>query len=423
MCIFNPIFQHFWQDSRFCFGCLHSGVTEELCHLRNPDDPSVSVKVHVMPAFVPNVVSFMTKSIPRQKRKGDNMHPYLTSVFISKYSVRYWPQMTLDLKSFYSSLITLTTLGDSIMPENTPERVYVNDIQSFFEINEVCINWSVPFLVLFLICRNVKIWFPQDIPFRKPACSLRISGSKAAEILSRITLLKPLLVTDSRVIPLRLLHILRSPFFGNLIISPVFQSVIICSFSHIPSKSSIKVLTIISPPAFNISALTLSAPGAFLDFMELTAFLTSTADGGSIMISRSSSLTGISARLFGASLLRMVSKCDFYMLVCSAMPVITLPFKSFTGTSLFLKPPTRVFVYIVQCNNILSFCSGFCFICLELILDLLLCIFCWCKTGNHSPSADKLSLILNACYKESKKVYSVICSVHQLMVIITNVIT
>ena len=51
---------------------------------------SVSVKVHLMPACVPNVVSFMTQSIPRQKRKGDNIHPCVTPVFISKYSVRYW---------------------------------------------------------------------------------------------------------------------------------------------------------------------------------------------------------------------------------------------------------------------------------------------------------------------------------------------
>ena len=60
---------------------------------------SVSVKVHLMSAFVPNVVSFMTQSIPRQKKKGDNMHPCLTHVFISKSSDRFWPQMSLDLES------------------------------------------------------------------------------------------------------------------------------------------------------------------------------------------------------------------------------------------------------------------------------------------------------------------------------------
>ena len=115
----------------------------------------------------------------------------------------------------------------------------------------------------FLICRSVKIWSLQDLPFRKPAYSLCISGSMAVEILSRITLLKTVLVTDSRVIPLQLMHIPRSPFFGNLTISPVFQSLGISSSSHIPSKISIKVLTMISPPAFNISALTPPSPGAF----------------------------------------------------------------------------------------------------------------------------------------------------------------
>ena len=97
-----------------------------------------------------------------------------------------------------------------------------------------------------IIYCNVKIWSTQDLPFRKPACSLRISGSMAAEMLSRITLPKTLLVTDSRVIPLQLLHILKSPFFDNLTISPVFQSLGIASFSHVPSKISIKVLTMIS---------------------------------------------------------------------------------------------------------------------------------------------------------------------------------
>ena len=60
---------------------------------------NVSVKVHLMSAFVPNIFSFMTQSIQRQKKKRDNMHPCLTTVFISKSSVRFLPQMTLDLKS------------------------------------------------------------------------------------------------------------------------------------------------------------------------------------------------------------------------------------------------------------------------------------------------------------------------------------
>ena len=64
-----------------------------------------------MPLLSPSAVSFMTQSIPRQKRKGDSMHPCFTPVLISRSSDRYWPQMSLVLKSPYSSLIMLTILG------------------------------------------------------------------------------------------------------------------------------------------------------------------------------------------------------------------------------------------------------------------------------------------------------------------------
>ena len=53
----------------------------------------------------------------------------------------------------------------------------------------------------------------------------------------------------SKVIPLQLLHIHRSPFFGSLTISPVFQLLCITySSSHIPSKISVNILTMISSP-------------------------------------------------------------------------------------------------------------------------------------------------------------------------------
>ena len=60
---------------------------------------------------------------------------------------------------------------------------------------------------------------PQDLPFLNPACSLRIIGSRAVDILFGITLLNTLLVMDSSVIPLHFLQTLRFPFFGSLTIS------------------------------------------------------------------------------------------------------------------------------------------------------------------------------------------------------------
>ena len=156
---------------------------------------------------------------------------------------------------------------------------------------------------------------PQDLPFLNPACSLRSIVSRAVDILFRITLLKTLLVMDSSVIPLQFLHRLRFPFFGSLTISPVFQSTGISS-SDISLKISVRVYVMTSPPAFRISALMPSAPGAFPDSMLSIAVFTSFAVGGSMLTSRSSSLSGMSSTSLGASLLRMVSKCVFHTCVC-----------------------------------------------------------------------------------------------------------
>ena len=46
----------------------------------------------------------------------------------------------------------------------------------------------------------------QDLPFQNPACSLRTIGSKAVDILFRITLLNTLLVADNSLIPLQFLQ-------------------------------------------------------------------------------------------------------------------------------------------------------------------------------------------------------------------------
>ena len=54
---------------------------------------------------------------------------------------------------------------------------------------------------------------PQYLPFLNPGCSLRSIGSRAVDILFRITLRNTLLVMDSSVIPL---HFLQRPMFPSL---------------------------------------------------------------------------------------------------------------------------------------------------------------------------------------------------------------
>ena len=185
----------------------------------------------------------------------------------------------------------------------------------------------------------------QDLPFLNPVCYLRSIGSRAVYILFRITLLNNLLVVDSNVIPLQCLHTLRFPFFGSLTISPVFQSTGIYSPSYLSLKISVSVSMMTSPPAFSISALTPSAPDAFTYFMLYIADFTSFAVGGSMLTSRSSSLSGMSSTSLGAFFVRMVSKCVFHSCVCFSTHVITTQSASFVGMSLFfLKAPASALV-------------------------------------------------------------------------------
>ena len=148
------------------------------------------------------------------------------------------------------------------------------------------------------------------------------------------------------MIPLQLLQWLRFPFCGSLTISPVFHSTGISSSSHISLKISLRVSVMTSPPAFSIYVLTPSAPGAFPDFMLSIADFISFAVGGSILTSRSWSLSGMSSAYLGASLLRMVSKCVFHSCVCFSTLDITTPSASFIEMSQVLKPPASALIIL-----------------------------------------------------------------------------
>ena len=68
-----------------------------------------------------------------------------------------------------------------------------------------------------MIC-SMAIWSTHDLPARNPACSSLNFSSTAAQILSKMILVKILLGRDSSCIPLQFLHSLRSPFLGSLMI-------------------------------------------------------------------------------------------------------------------------------------------------------------------------------------------------------------
>ena len=134
------------------------------------------------------------------------------------------------------------------------------------------------------------MWSMHDLSLLNPACSLQRVVSVAVDILFRIMQLKILHVIDNKVMPRQLLQFPKLPFFGSLIIVPVFQSSGVSSSSHILWKIWHRILGVSCSSAFSISVQTLSHPGAFpFDFPS---------------ISRSSAASGMSASQGGSARLR-----------------------------------------------------------------------------------------------------------------------
>ena len=76
------------------------------------------------------------------------------------------------------------------------------------------------------------MWSMHDFRFQKPVCSWRSSLSTAVVMRWRMMRQQTLLVMDSSVMPLQLLYSDRFPFFGSLMIVPIFQASCITSLSR-----------------------------------------------------------------------------------------------------------------------------------------------------------------------------------------------
>jgi hypothetical protein len=77
------------------------------------------------------------------------------------------------------------------------------------------------------------MWSMQPLPFLNPTCSCRSFLSTASIILDIQIMQKTLLGIDSKMIPLQLLQLVKSPDFGILMMLPSDQLLGITAFSHI----------------------------------------------------------------------------------------------------------------------------------------------------------------------------------------------
>ena len=75
------------------------------------------------------------------------------------------------------------------------------------------------------------MWSMQPLPFLNPACSWRSFLSTASVNLDIKTMQKTLLGMDSKMIPLQLLQLVKSPDFGILMMLPSDQMLAITYFA------------------------------------------------------------------------------------------------------------------------------------------------------------------------------------------------
>ena len=169
------------------------------------------------PLVCPDVVNDITQSTVSKNRNGDRRHPCLTPVkmllarcyrlldrwmhgsYADRISVRMSSGIPWCCKSFQR--VCLSTLSKAF--SKSKKHVYRDELHS--------IDCS-------MIMLRVAMWFMQDLSILKPACSSGRRASTKVFILSNGNLLKTLLGTDRRAIPLQFLQSFRSPFLGNCVI-------------------------------------------------------------------------------------------------------------------------------------------------------------------------------------------------------------
>ena len=153
-----------------------------------------------------------------------------------KVSVSTALQITWDLQSLYINSITLTSFC------GIPKCLKILHRESRWMLsNAFSRSMKLEYREVFhsLLYLRVKMCSEHERPGRKPACSCLMCSSSAAANLVWMILLKTLLVIGSSAMPLQLLHSPKSPFLGNLTMSPVFHASGICSLSHISLNTSV----------------------------------------------------------------------------------------------------------------------------------------------------------------------------------------
>ena len=137
------------------------------------------------------------------------------------------------------------------MAEDSPKCCAVNTIKGFGKVKKVCVYYGGPFITLFHDLPKSEDLIGTASSLPEPCLFFSVRrGSTVVVSLSKTTRLRTLYVTDSSIIPLQLLQLVRSPFLGSLIIRPVFHDKGASSDSHISRRMSVSNVAVICSSAF-----------------------------------------------------------------------------------------------------------------------------------------------------------------------------
>ena len=188
---------------------------------------------------------------------------------------------------------------------------------------------------------------------------------------------KILLVMDFSVMPLQLLHSDRFPFFGSLMIVPLFQASGITSLSQTSWSACWRSCGISSSSAICTYAYTLLSPCALQFFSFLIASLASWTGMGPSLMSWSCSPSLMSASVGGS---HQLSSCWSVLSISLVLPFVSdgWSFFRFYGEVLDLSSISTLFPCdLADCLQILLIC-GCLYICRESLYILSFVSYRWC---------------------------------------------
>ena len=194
-------------------------------------------------------------------------------------------------------------------------------VERLLEVYTIHIQLSLPLCALFNDVAECEDLISTSSTFHETGLFL----SQCSDICLMMTLARILLGTDNKVIPLQLLQSVNAPFFGSLHMNPlVLLSGTFSSFQTAVNSGS-KMVAASQGSALKSSASRLSSPGDLMFLRVLIAAAISSLCGRSILISRSSAVSRMSAFSSGEGQLSTSLKRSAHLSSCSCLLSAVFP--------------------------------------------------------------------------------------------------